>query len=685
MGADHLVPFVSAVLHHLAQKPTSAMVADAESASSVLNWLADAPAPFFGNVVGSAVSSPDDFAAILQRLSPSHYDMVASLANSMAVPDSEWDRDIRDSNAVEIATHSSLATRHPAQTSAEFAALDLLTDAGYASIDDAVGALADLRRATPGTVFTTHVAQFSRSRHSVSGRIHLNGEWHYFLTPWCLSRKVALAYVAILFHQYRRVAVEARVARRAATATSYATRRSLDDVRALVDPAVALLTTYAYSPTSLAFVDSDGRNVQTIQTRMPYVWVAFAAVHTKGASDVLLEISQRRVDAAGIAPVFDDDGRISEYNENVVEPMSGFLMFSRVLAYMRQSRASTHNPFVNKGPMLTYIARGRSNLERNTCACINRMEEVVALARKNQREPSSYMMVVEWGGEINQSAILASAAASGIDLALDVSGSGLDLPGMDVVNDGTVRAFNYQLYLTSAERRTLPRMPSVEYPEGTPLHAKLGILYDQLSAAGGALPFVYVSGGVAGTSRTPVSVCSDSAALLSGAQQFSEQSSVLFATAEFLLPPLCNHGLHSPVDVYLSSFSQVADDCAMCDSHYRALSILMGPIVDFSARAVKTRSMYAHNAHFSLEISSWNVDPAGDTLTTIDSAMASNIVRNAPWPAPATKLNPEADPLSQDVVKLVEPIVRTAYDKLAERYSGLMSREEADAVAASIT
>uniref|UniRef100_A0AB74ULM2 Uncharacterized protein n=1 Tax=Pseudopestalotiopsis camelliae-sinensis polymycovirus 1 TaxID=3367397 RepID=A0AB74ULM2_9VIRU len=684
-NSDDKVAFAAGVLYHLSGRPHQTTLRDVESVRSSLRWLASAPIALFGDVVGQCGFQPDDFSGLSDTFTDSLLADVATLANAMLTPDADWDRTVRNDNAVGLAHHGALAARLETQSPAEFAVLDVLQDAGYPGIEAAVAAFADIKRSHPQGTYTMSVRQYARSRHAICARIVSAGRLYCVVTPWCLSRRSAQAYAAVALRALRRTQIEQRAIDRARTAVSYASRHSLQALRDITDPAIALLTQYTYSSRGTAFVDERGMIRQSIQSRSPSVWVAFATVHMNGSCDFLMELARKRTSLTTSLPV-PDNHRLAEYYDHADDPLSGLLAFSRVLASFRDERDNgPYGPRLNKGPMLGYVARAVSKRDRNTVACINRIEEVYATLLSQGHDRSRLLFVVEWGGDYSHAAVLAAAAAAQIDVAIDIAGSGVDLPGDDVMADDQDFLYSFSLYLSSARRRKLPRMPSVEYVQGTPLHQRLVQVYDSVGGTSSDYSLAYISGGVAHMGELPVTICSDSAIRMASLKDTATQLPLVYHTAEVLLPSLCHHGVAADHDTYLDTGSAVDPECPHCDSHYRAVSLVSSCFVDPGVRLVKPRSIFGHNAHFSVESCAAPVPGVEHTLDTIDSAIACNVLRNHGWASAPVSRNLGADPVSSDLADDMKSIISWAYTRLSERYPGRMSDSDADTIAASIT
>jgi hypothetical protein len=638
----------------------------------------------YGDVVGAAGVTPDDFSRARDAMVEGSYADVATLANAMSTPDSDWDRDVRDDIIVELSTHGSRANRLDAQSSAEFAAMDVLTSCGYTGVDDAVAAFSDLSRvyAKKSVIRVLH-RQFSRSRHAIVGVINDGKERIPILTPWCVSKRAAMAYAGVILHGRRRVLVEERAVLRAATVLTYSARKGLQSLRDVVEPALALLKGMTYSPQHLAFVDSAGVPRQSLQTRTPYVWVAFSTVFSRGSVDVLLEAAKARAAMVTDDMVSKAHPSVADYNELADDVEKGLALHAYSLGHMRAQRLTERaGQYVNKGPMLGYVARGRTAKERNTMACINRINEVRALVDLGATVPGT-LFVVDWGGDLDHSLVLASAAAAKLDIALDIVDSGIDLPGHDIQRDDGERIFNYQLYLSSARQRKLPRMPLFPYADGTPLQTKLGSLYDFYSG-GDVSSLAYISGGIASTDKRYVGVCTDAAIRTRVLQDASVRLPITYYCVEILHAPVCDHALRLTSEEFLNTHGNVDQDCPVCHSHYRSFRSAVDAAATPGLRLVKPRSMFFHNSHFSLEWAPWFADPVGDSMTTIDACVASNVLRNHSWASDPTPAVRGADPCNDEVSQLVRGVVEDSYRSLAGDYHGKLPDEYAGTIAESL-
>nr|WBL45228.1 hypothetical protein [Metarhizium brunneum polymycovirus 1] len=684
-SGDTVVAHAAAVLYHFSSRPHRPRLLDAGSVSDSLRWVSMAPPDMYGEVVGGAGFTPDDAVRCGFGSYEGDAALVATMSNAMATQNSEWDRAVRDEYTENTTLHSAAAAVVPGQSSLEFAAMDVLREVGYAGLDDAASAIADLRLAIPNQ-FRVHTRQFTRSRHAVSARfVFGKDEVVNVLTPWCLSRKNAIAYVAVILHRRRRTHVEARVTQRAQTVTSYAARNSLEEVRLLVEPAIELLTRYTYSGARLAFINERGDAVQSVTSRAPYVSVAFAAVHMSSAVDVLDEMASRRAAITTGMKAFEGRAELSDYTEKVDDELSGLVAASRLLAAFRFERdTGPFGPRVNKGPMLGYIARAVTKRDRNTVACVNRMEEVVSLAAERGVGKDRLLLVVEWGGLLNHAAVLAAAAVSKVDICLDVAGSGLDLPGGDVMQDDEDRIYSYSLYLSSARSRRLPRMPTVEYPSGTPLARKLEMVYESLGGSASGYKIAYLSGGVATAGGIPVSICADSAARMDAIAMAKMTLPLFYSTVEVLLPKLCHHAMDAEFDEVLQCVTQVDSGCSQCSSHYRALMSILGALSGSEKRLAKARSMFLHNMHFAIEWCDGAPFGIDSTLLTLDSVVTGNCLRNMKWARGPVAQTPGADPVSPDLSDMMRAHMSEIYHLLSRSHTERMSEEYAGTIAASV-
>ncbi|QVK45097.1 hypothetical protein [Alternaria alternata polymycovirus 1] len=678
-----VVPVGSAV-YHLTKSPVSHVLVDANLVSEVLAWMAAAPGPFFGDLISSAGITPADCAQLLEELTDKQAAEAATMVNAMTIADDEWDRGTRDQYTTATVLHERDAAKIAAQSSAEFAALDALTAAGYAGVDDAVGALSVMRRTFKHN-YKVHVRQFARSRHCVVARfVRSDGAVRIVITPWCLSRRNAQAYAALCMADWHRHMVEMRTINRARTVATFAERTSLQAVRDIIAPALALLTRYSYDATNMAFVDGSGRPVQKVGARAPYVAVAFAAVFSSGVGDATLGLARARKAAADTLTDAVKLKTATDYLEMADSPFAGLALFSRALAEYRDKRhASPWGDRVNKGAMLGYVARERDKLTRNTAACINRIEEIAALLAMKGHHKDSTLYVVEWGGRVSAHAVLGAAATAKIDIALDVAGSGVDVPGIDVYADDDDPPHHYQLYLASARRRMLPRMPSVPYRAGTPLIEKLSLVYESVGGRASDYKLAYVNGGMSQLAETPVSVCTDSNARMAAMDGARLTLPIPFYSTEVLLPPACHHIVDMDPDEYLDDFGTGNPNCFQCEAHYRALSAVGDALDRPGVRLTKPRSVFAHNALFGLE---WiGTDSAmEDSLETLDAAIACNALRNYEYPNPPPDPTPGKDLSSPDLLELMQDSVRQVYTLLAGPFAGPLPSADAQSVAASV-
>ncbi|QAU09250.1 hypothetical protein [Magnaporthe oryzae polymycovirus 1] len=676
---------IGMALYHMFPAPDASALLDSQSVRQAVLWLSSAPVALYGGVVGAAGAQPSDFARLLDKLDDSTAARAATIAHAMVARDREWDRAVRDGYQTQVSVHGPGSARVDAQTSVEFAALDALTDAGYAGIDDAVAAFADLRRVVAKSTCVIRSTQLARSRHAVIARFPLSdGTVRLVFTPWCLSRRSALAVAGLLVSDVRRGVLHDRVVKRALTVTTFAARTSLQAVRDLTGPALALLTRYAYDPVRMALVGDDGVEQQTVGSRLPHVTVAFAAIFSSGSADPLIALARARFELANGLPNLNMNASARQYFEYAEDPYSDVVLFSAALAQARQQREkSEHGHRVNKGAMLGYVARGRTALDRNTSACVNRIEETVVTLRARGHEPSSYIMVVEWGGAINIATVLASAAVAGIDVALDVADSGIDLPGADIYGDNDDPAHHYQLYLARASSMNLPRMPTVEYTKGTPLVVKLESVLSAVKAAGDKR-LVYVHGGIARERQVPISTAIDCNNRLDALSHVIADPPPLLYTSEILLPPFCVHSYQCTAEALLETGGLVDDTCDQCELVSRACAVLSSILDRPGIRLVKARSMYAHNSHFAVEVFPGEVDLSHDTATTTDACVAANVLRNHTYNTPPPEGDASKDITSPELMELTRPIIEMVSAAMSGGPVAKVSAERADQVAASI-
>lgn len=678
--------YAGAVLYHIAESPHARLSYDVSTSRRALEWLAAAPRPLYGEVVSATGPTPELFAMINADLDDGDLADAATLANCMATGDSEWDRDTRRTRTRALAEHTEEAARMDAQSSAEFAAVDSLVEAGFESLDHAMTAVAELRRVCMRK-FRYLTRQFKRSRYAIACEVEVAPrQTYHILTPWCLSRQSANAYVAVLLRDFWRTYVEKKVVARARTVTSYAARAGLEAVRSLLRSAISIVCNYRYDPARLAFVDSFGTVTEPITVRSPATTVAFAALFMSGNGDVNMDLATLRIDNVPEDSPYLKEVEL-EYEPNNTSEFDCLMVFSRLLRKMRVERdISKAGPRINKDPMLAYIARGRSKTERNTAACVNRVEEAAALCRSKGVNVNDTIFVVEWGGEFDHAVVLASLAIAKLDVCLDIGMSGVDVPGQEVLDDERDGTCNYQLLLASARERHLPRMPRLPYSASESLDLKLRRVQDFYDKSGTS-KIVYVSGGMTASAGTPVSICDDARARIMSIVKTAEEVPIIFGCAEALIPPLCHHADGLSIDEYLECESRVVDDCLLCTAHRNSISAFDEVFYTDNVRIVKPRSSYAHNGHVSLEFVPGHHNPFGDTEVTIRSMVAANILRNHPWPSePHQPPPPNAgNPTHTEVAELMRPLVKQAYETLGGSPRDPTPYEDLESVAASIT
>ncbi|AYP71808.1 hypothetical protein QK581_sRNA4gp1 [Aspergillus spelaeus tetramycovirus 1] len=682
LSGDLTVNLTAAILHHLSPDQSETTRYGIADVREVMTWLSRAPGQFYGDVVAATGVTPAILSAIVDEMDDAACADAATMANAMATPDAEWDREHRNRFTTALATHSADAARLAAQSSAEFAALDSLVEAGYANEDHARTAVNEMNRAY-GVNYRVLTRQRARSCVAIAVKYRLPDlTTAHILTPWCLSRTAAMAYVAVVARHIRRQQSEARAGRIARTALSYASRSGLDAVRSVVEPAVAILTSFRYDAERLAFVDTFDRERESITTRASSVLVAFACIHMCGETDVLIRAAQLRADV--VPDQTPPHPSVVEYTETVDDEQTGLLMFSRLLHAARAQRdQSRAGPRVNKDLMLGYVARGKKKSERNTMACINRVEEAVSLLRSKKADVLNTLFVIEWGGEFDYPTVMAALAVARLDVCVDIGPSGIDLPGADVVADDTPEEYNYSLLISSAEERMMPRMPRISYPKDEPLESKL-LRVAEFYCRDGRSNIAYISGGTLQHEGTPVSVCVDTNNRLDAIRNATAQVPINFACAEALIPPLCPHGAQAPLEEYLDTSSLIDEECPNCNAHYRSVALLSAACAKGHTRVVKPRSSYAHNFHVSLELVPGHPTCPEDTLTTIDSMVAANVCRNADWGDTPNFPLGGGNPSSENYRKLNAITMKHVYACLSSVATGPFDYDDMASIAASI-
>lgn len=683
LSGDMKVALTAAILYHLSPNPSAITDYGVDEVKSVVSWLVSSPGMFYGDVVAATGITPDILSTFLPALDDQACADAASLANAMATPDAEWDREHRNRFTSALAHHSADAARLAAQSSAEFAAVDAMEEAGYENQDHARTAVNELNRVY-GNTYRVFTRQHARSRVAIAAsfKIDDHGTLFHVLTPWCLSRTSAMIYVAVIARHVRRRHIEERASRLARTALTYAARAGLEAVRAIIEPAIAIVTSFRYDPAKIAFVDDFDRVRESITTRSPPTLVAFACVHMCGNQDVVSLAARLRMES--LPQLHETPPAVAEYTDHVDDEQSALLMFSRVLKRLRHERdRGVHGPRLNKDPMLGYIARGVRRSERNTMACINRVEEAVSFLRSKGVDTLNTLFVIEWGGEFDYPTVMAALAVARLDVCVDIGPSGIDLPGADAKAEDGTEEYNYSLLLASAEERRMPRMPRVPYPSDEPLEAKLRRVAQFYSLSGSA-NIAYISGGVTQNEGVPVNICIDTANRLNAIRNVTPDVNVVYACAEALLPPLCGHGLELGPDDYLQCASLVDEDCPACNAHYRATAVLSAACADRQVRIVKPRSAYAHNGHLSLELVPGHPTCVDDTLLTVDSMVAANVLRNHDWGDEPVTPPAGGNPTSPTLARVTAENMRTVYSALNNGAVGPFDYDDMASIAASI-
>uniref|UniRef100_A0AB74UFG9 Uncharacterized protein n=1 Tax=Phyllosticta capitalensis polymycovirus 2 TaxID=3367396 RepID=A0AB74UFG9_9VIRU len=673
----------AAMIYHLSPSVHSFQVLSARTVSDMLAWLEQAPLSFYGDVMGSVTTTQQDVSLVRQSLDGAALADVATLVNSMYVRDENWDRQTRNFVQDAAAAGSAMAPPLHAHSAAEYAALDAVGDLSYDTAANATNALAVMRNLYCKD--SAHlVRQYKRSRHSIALSIERRGRVYKLASPWCLSRSSANVYLAGFLSGVWAESTEHRAVARARTVNTLAARSTLDAVRAVLEPAVAILTNYTYDRQRLAFVDDQGNVAYPINSRQQAAAVAFAYLFSRGNADVLPELSRLRNDAVSddMVPLVRS---ARSYYDIAADPTSAIVLSSLVLADARVWRDDVvRSPYLNKDPMLGYIPGLRTPQERNTISCINRCNEVLSCLRARGVDVGEILMVVEWGGLLHYDVLFAALGLTKVDVCVDVGRSGIDMAGSVAVDDDPGRQpCSYQFLLHSAGERMLPRMPRTTYSQSDTLTNKLAAVASYYSP--GTTPsIVYVNGGATALKLSDVFTCDEAVTRFSAMETVQEQCGIIFSTAEIVIPRICPHALSiSPQSLYERD-GLASAECDVCAAFYRAAKRIGVFCEPDDTRIVKTRSAYGHNMHVSIEKSRLFREGMAQTMGTFDAIVACNIARNADWGDQPVTPPGGNNPASPALTSAARQLRQHVYALMSDSERTSWSDQEFESVAASL-
>nr|UMZ56988.1 hypothetical protein [Setosphaeria turcica polymycovirus 2] len=609
---------LAAMCHHTVPDPTDISFFDHSFPPRARDWFVASPLPLFGPCVPL---SPEAHAAVLSPLRDMEYqslDLSALAMRHMRLSDNPFAKVTRGDTTGRVATSRSGAAQHAAQSPIEFATYDCIRDAGYTGIADALSRLQSYLTITKARVHVVN-RQLSRNRSASFFLFTRPGDSKptAFLTPFFTSREAARLYFAVVMSKDITTSAMRLAATRGATVLGYAARASLDAVRRVVEPAQAILDTYSFDPAQLAFLDENGEPVYVVTDRTPSVVVAFSRVLSSGSADICTHASELRteMDVPG-GPT----GRALDYfgaSESVPDTIKSVSLVLDEARLAREAHPGGHE--LNKDGGLTYYARDKRNKDRNTAACVTRIEEVASLQRHLGRNPEDMVMVVEWGGKVNYDLVLAAAALTGAIACVDV-GTGAFKIG-ESAEKGALEADDkgaYVCLIPKADTRGLPRMPIVGYEPSDSVNQRLDRLLDFVSGES-RHPVAYISGGATTSGAAPADVIGNTLARKSLLADSLPAGS--FFCGDALIPPVCTarHGNGA--------------DCLDCAAFDYSATAVGDECVIGDVSLVKPRASYAHNTHFSVEwIEGANYEwSSRRTLLTLDAVVATNVARNAEW------------------------------------------------------
>jgi len=619
-------PVIAAVLNQVGVSEGPDGYLSSLQVGEAVAWLAASP----DFVVPGLV--PQHVLDYVRRVAPSLKetagvcDDVAYYARHLNPASSRYTREARNVRVADIANNRKVKQGHVALGPVETAVLDLVTRVGYTNLAGAVATVSRLRQVGIITQYVVEHKQLECAVFRVVCSCEMPGrDPRPVITPWCVSRQAAVGCAGVyLAAAHRHLAAEA-VKSRSVTVASHMARVDIESVRTIVGPAIRLITTLRFNPTTLSLESADGRPREHISSRAPHTTIAFAYLVSRGAVDVLDLQSRLRCDVAPSPGLMDPS--VGEYYFGASDVQNTLLLASRSLFYTRWRREQpplAHD--FNKGECLGYLAGGRTKKDRNTASCVNRIQEAICTVRSLGQDPGSLLFVVEWGGAIDSAVVLSFCSLARVDCAVDVAASGIDVGGRA---DPKRAAAN--LHFTALMRykvgRTVPVVSEVPYG------AEDGVS-DRVRAVVGAVGdgcegFVYLSGGLPAVSKmsAPQSV-DDVRSDVQAALMHDVDVPCVLAASDFIMPPACPHLTTVDADEFVRRMGQVDSECGDCTATMRHHATIASLLSLPGVRLSKTRSAFAHNLHFDIEYSSLFRDVMDHTGRTCDSVVFSSGMRN---------------------------------------------------------
>ncbi|AVZ65984.1 hypothetical protein [Penicillium digitatum polymycoviruses 1] len=659
--ADTLL--VASTIFHCFPDPTAHQDITRPEVEAYINWMASSPYPAYGRVVGHVIEKREELVEVFMRLEPERYEDVADLVNAMSTADAAWDKSARASATNDLVRNTASAAQLAGHSAVEFVALESLVSAGYDNISLATTSIDLLRKTGFIDRMVDDGLQLRRSRRAVAASWveEQTGVRRFFVSPWCLSKQACLALLAHYVREPNRARLEAVAVRRGQTALTYEARAGLQAVRAILEPAIAILHSHRYDPLQLAFVDRHGRRAYDIATRTKHVLVAFSYVHCRGSEDTLLELA--RVRSALAAPDITACREYAEFRDAEEVDETGLLvLFARTLLATRDHRDDIgFGDGYNKPPCLGLVMRARGDEERNTLACVARCQETVAYLRHREVDLGKQLLAVHWEGDLNPDVVIAAMAVSKVDIAVDIGTASVDIPGAAPIGASDS---SYLVLLASAEARGLPRIIRLPYPTGLSISDRVELLYEFYTASGqGAV--CYVGGGSPFSGKPSTQTCADANSVARALAPHVLSGALTFGTADFILPNLCAaHARRSEVAHAIECNGAFEYTCHNCVGFAHGLRDTVELVGMAGARLVKTRSAYAHNGNFSVELFGAGDPDFEDTVQTIETTAFMTAVRNADWEGELV-IPERGDPYHRAFMDAMSVATRRAYDYLS--------------------
>ncbi|AYP71804.1 hypothetical protein KM557_s4gp1 [Penicillium brevicompactum tetramycovirus 1] len=629
LNVDSPAATLAAVVYYTGKVTPGAEYVEPAVLRDVLGWIAASPMLSIGNVVNEEAVAYVRLYNGSDKLNNSVLDDASYYLRHFGPLGGSYTKDARTVRVAEIINHASIHQGEATTGPVETALLESVSVAGYEGLAGALGAVSRLHLQQVIDKPDVVVTQLDRAVFTASTVAReATGEHRFLATPPCVSRQSAIACLAVMLSVTHRRLVTDRIREKATTVTSMAARIDLEAVRDIVYPARELITNYIFDPAELVLRDQNGRVRERATSRSPAAIVAFAFLTSRGSSDVLMDLANRRVDA-----VVDKDSlvpHVQEYYDNSRTIYSSLLLFLRALEGTRWERANNgRGEDVNKGPCLGYMAAGRTRRDRNTAAAVNRLSEMVVENRELVPEAGRILYILDWNGVYDRSVVLGAASLMKIDVALDMGASGHDVGG--VANpDKASQTRHYTVLLPALPGRSMPTCSTVEYQPGDGTASRIRILVDAIGGFNDAYSYIY-GGTPADKTITPAVSVDEAQARVFAVSGSSVGIPNALSTVDILLPPSCYHWPATPVDTMVDTFGDVDESCMSCQDSVRALRRTAELLSVVGARLVKTRSAFGHNAQFDIEVSPAIRDGASDTGVTLDATAMLNHMRNKDW------------------------------------------------------